>query len=63
MNDQLLMINERSVHLCAVWDEKWWLLLLGSAHPFQKCEGNYDAHCTVGVVIGLRIFQRLGLRI
>ena len=51
------MINERSVHLCAVWGEKWWLLLLGSAHPFQKCEGNYDAHCSVGVVISLRAFQ------
>ena len=25
--------------------------------PSNKCEGNYDAHCTVGVVIGLRICQ------
>ena len=24
--------------------------------PSKKCEGNYDAHCTVGVVISLRIF-------
>ena len=38
-------------------------LRIGSARPPEKWEGNYDAHCTVGVVIGLPIFQRLGLRI